>query len=173
MRVHPWAVVAVVVLIPSSVGAQVKIGHVDSETIIQQLPEAQDAQRQLDVLVAQWQNELQKMQSEWEKQYEDYDKKKLIMTDQTRVEMERLLIQQEKEIASFRNEKFGQNGQLFQKQDELMKPVQDRVFMAIQDVALEEDYDYVFDKSGDILLLYTNEEYDLTQRVLNRLQERK
>ena len=54
-----------------------------------------------------------------------------------------------------------------------MKPVQDRVFMAIQDVALEEDYDYVFDKSGDILLLYTNEEYDLTQKVLNRLQERK
>ena len=172
MRVHLWAVVAVVVLIPSSVGAQVKIGYVDSETIIQQLPEAQDAQRQLDVLVGQWQNELQKMQSEWEKQYEDYDKKKLIMTDQTRAETERLLMEQEKEIASFRNEKFGQNGQLFQKQDELMKPVQDRVFMAIQDVALEGDYDYVFDKSGDILLLYANEEYDLTRKVLNRLQER-
>ncbi|MFQ5799939.1 MAG: OmpH family outer membrane protein, partial [Bacteroidota bacterium] len=168
-----WSSVPMAIGIPEFVGAQVKIGYVDSETIIQRLPEAQDAQRQLDALVAGWQAELQKMQSEWQRKYEDYDKKKLIMTDRTRAETEGGLMELEKKIANYRNEKFGQNGEMFKKQDELMKPVHDKVFTAIQDVALEEDYDYVFDKSGDILLLYANEEYDLTQEVLSRLQERK
>lgn len=173
MRILLWMVAAAAILTSEFVRAQAKIGYVDSETIIQQLPEAQDAQRQLDGIVAEWQIESQKMQSEWERKYEDYDKKKLIMTDQTRAETERQLMELDKKIAAYRNEKFGQNGEMFKKQDELMKPVQDRVFNAIQDVALEEDYDFVFDKSGDILLLYTNEEYDLTQKVLSRLQERK
>ena len=176
MRVLRWTVAVAIPMaigIPEFVSAQVKIGYVDSETIIQRLPEAQDAQRQLDALVAGWQAELKKMQSEWERKYEDYDKKKLIMTDRTRAETERGLMELEKKIANYRNEKFGQNGEMFKKQDELMKPVHDKVFTAIQDVALERDYDYVFDKSGDILLLYANEEYDLTQEVLSRLQERK
>ncbi len=166
-----WAVAIAIFLVPGLLTSQVKIGYVDSDTIIQQLPEAQDAQRQLDALVAEWQNELQKMHAEWEQKYEDYDKKKLIMTDQTRAEMEKELAELDRKVAEYRNQKFGQNGEVFRKQEELMKPVQDRVFKAIQDVALEEDYDFVFDKSGDILLLYTNEEFDLTQKVLSRLQE--
>ena len=167
------AAVLMAIGIPQYVGAQVKIGYVSSETILQELPEAQDAKRQLDALVGKWQTELQEMESEWKRKYEDYDKKKLIMTDQTRAETESQLIELEKKIEKYRNEKFGQNGEVFNKQDDLMKPVQDKVFAAIQDVALEEGYDFVFDKSGDILLLYTNEEYDLTRKVLSRLQERK
>ena len=164
---------SVLVLIPNIVAAQVKIGYVNAETIIQQLPEAQDAQRQLDTLVTRWQSDLQKMQADWKQKFDDYDKKKLIMTDQTRAETERQLAQLDQSIAAFRSQKFGQNGEMFKKQDELMKPVQDKVFKAIQDVALEEQYDFVFDKSGDILLLYTNEQYDLTQKVLSRLQKQK
>ncbi|MBI3788085.1 MAG: OmpH family outer membrane protein [Ignavibacteriales bacterium] len=91
--------------------AQAKIGHVSSEAVMKQLPDAQDAQKQL----------------------------------------------------------FGQNGDMFNKQNELMKPVQDRVFKAIQEVALEEGYDYVFDKSGEILLMYANPKYDLTPKVLQKL----
>ena len=72
-------------------------------------------------------------------------------------------------IADFRNKKFGQNGDLFAKQNELMKPVQDRVFKAIQEVAVEETYDYVFDKSGEILLMYANTRFDLTPKVLAKL----
>ncbi len=152
------------------VSAQVKIGHVSSEAIMKELPDAQDAQRQLDALVVEWQNELQKMQQDWQRKFDEYDKKKLIMTDQRRADAEKELQASDRKIADYRNLKFGQNGELFNKQNELMKPVQDRVFKAIQDVAVEEGYDYVFDKSGEILMMYANEKNDLTAKVLDKLK---
>ena len=153
-----------------SVHAQMKLGHVSTEAVMKQLPDAQDAQKQLDALTAGWQDDLNKMQADWKKKFEEYDKKKLIMTDQRRADTERELRELDQKMAEFRNQKFGQNGELFAKQNELMKPVQDRVFKAIQEVALEEGYDYVFDKSGEILLMYTNIKYDLTEKVLAKLK---
>lgn len=150
--------------------AQMKIGHVSTEAIMKQLPDAQDAQKQLDALTAGWQEDLNKMQSDWKKKYDDYDKKKLIMTDQRRADAERELRELDQKMADFRNQKFGQNGELFAKQNELMKPVQDRVFKAIQDVSVEEGFDYVFDKSGEILLMYANPKYDVTDKVLAKLK---
>lgn len=150
--------------------AQAKIGWISSKAIMERLPEAQEAQRQLDALMADWQAELTKMQSEWQKKFEDYDKKKLILTEEGRAAAERELMELDKKIADFRTRKFGQNGELFQKQNDLMKPVQDKVFKAIQDVAKEEEYDYVFDKSGEILLMYSNDKYDLTAKVLEKLK---
>ena len=150
--------------------AQMKIGHVSTEAIMKQLPDAQDAQKQLDALTASWQEELNKMQDDWKKQYDEYDKKKLIMTDQRRADAEKELRELDQKMADFRNQKFGQNGELFAKQNELMKPVQDRIFKAIQDVAVEEGYDYVFDKSGEILLMYANPKYDITDKVLEKLK---
>jgi len=133
------------------------------------LPEAQDAQRQLDNLVADWQGELAKMQNEWQKKYQEYDKKKLILTDQARSEAEKELQELDKKIADYRNKKFGQNGELFNKQNELMKPIQNKIFKALQEIAQEDNYDYIFDKSGEILLMYTNDKYDLTEKVIERL----
>ncbi len=150
--------------------AQVKIGFLDSEAIMQKLPEAQDAQRQLDVLVSQWQGEITKMKNEWQRKYEEYDKKKLIMSDQTRADAEKELMDLEKREADYRNQKFGQNGEMFLKENELLKPVHNKIFKAIQEIAQELGYDYVFDKSGDILLLYANDKFDLTSKVLQKLQ---
>lgn len=164
--------VLVIGLLPGSprLMAQATIGWISSQTIMDKLPEAQEAQRQLDAVVHDWQNELTKMQNEWQKKYDDYDKKKLILTDQGRAAAEKELQELDKKIGEFRTRKFGQNGEMFVKQNEFMKPVQDKVFKAIQDVAKEEGYDYVFDKSGEILLMYTSEKYDLTQKVLERLK---
>lgn len=150
--------------------AQMKVGHVNSNAILKQLPDAQDAQKQLDALTATWQEDLNRMQNDWKRKFDDYDKRKLIMTEQRRAESERELRELDQRIVDFRNQKFGQNGELFTKQNDLMKPVQDRVFKAIQDVAREEGYDYVFDRSGEILLMYANEKYDLTQKVMDRLK---
>jgi len=150
--------------------AQVKIAYFNSEAIMKQLPDAQDAQKQLDQFVADWQQELNKMQDEWKKKFDEYDKRKLIMTEQRRSDTERELREMDQKIVDYRTLKFGQNGELFNKQNELMKPVQDRVFKAVQDVAHEDGYDYVFDKSGDILLMYANEKYDLTQKVFAKLK---
>jgi outer membrane protein len=149
--------------------SQVKVGYVDSETIMKQLPEAQEAQRKIDALVQQWQAELQKMKDEWKSKYDEYERRKLILTDEARAQMERELSELDRKIAEFQMQKFGPDGELYRKQDELIKPVQSKIFNAIKEVALEEGFDFVFDKSGEILLLYANEKYDLTQKVLNKL----
>ena len=150
--------------------AQMKIGYVDSDAIMDKLPDAQDAKQKLDAFVQEWQAELNKIENTWKTKYDDYEKRKLIMTDQTRAETEAELVKLEKQVSDYREKKFGTNGEMFQKQDELMKPVQNKVFSAIKDVAQEEDYDYVFDRSGDILLLYAKDKYDITVKVLNKLK---
>ena len=149
--------------------SQVKVGYVDSETIMKQLPEAQEAQRKIDALVQQWQDELQRMKDEWKSKYDEYERRKLILTDEARAQMERELSELDRKMAEFQMQKFGPDGELYRKQDELIKPVQSKIFNAIKEVALEEGFDFVFDKSGEILLLYANEKYDLTQKVLNKL----
>jgi outer membrane protein len=150
--------------------AQSKIGHINSEAIMTTLPEAIDAQKSLDVLVGQWEAELQKMQAEWKKKFDDFDKKKLILTDQARADQEKELRTLDQGIAEYRNKKFGQNGELFQKQNEVMKPIQNKIFKVLEEIAKDEGYDYIFDKSGEILLLFANEKRDLTQQVIQRMQ---
>ena len=156
-------------MLPIGLQAQVKIGYIDSEAIMKKLPEAQDAQKTLDQIVAGWQDELSKSQSQWQKKFEEYDRRKLIMSDQSRAAAERELMDMEKKINDFRTQKFGPNGDMLVKQNEMMKPIQDKIFKAIQDVALAENCDYIFDKSGQILLLYTNEKFDMTAKVLAKL----
>ena len=169
-RIRILGVAALAILCTGALFSQAKIGWVNSQAIMDRLPEAQDAQHQIDNIVTQWQSELAKMQNEWQKKYEEYDKKKLILTDQLRAQSEKDLQDMDKKIADYRTKKFGQSGELFTKQNELMKPVQNKIFKVIQDIAKEDGYDYVFDKSGDILLLYTNDKFDLTSKVFERLQ---
>ena len=157
-------------VIPSS--AQMKIGYINSEAIMQQLPEAQDAQKQLDAISTDWQTELTKMQTDLQHRFEDYDKKKLVMSDKRRAEIEKELQDLEKKMVDYRTAKFGANGELFSKQNELMKPVQDKLFKAVKDIADEGGYDYVFDKSSTTLLMYSNEKNDLTSKVLAKLQQK-
>jgi outer membrane protein len=156
--------------VPLLAFSQAKIAHINSESIMQTLPEAIDAQKTLDALVNQWEAEMQKMQAEWKKKFDDYDKKKLILTEQVRADQEKELRDMDAAIADFRNKKFGQNGELFQKQNEVMKPIQNKIFKVLEEMAKEDGYDYIFDKSGEILLLYSNDKLDLTQRVISRMQ---
>ncbi len=154
-----------------AVNAQLKIGYIDSDTIMKQLPDAQDAQKKLDAQIQEWQSQIKKMQREWKVKYDDYSKKKLTMSPMRRNEVEKELSDLENKIADFRNKKFGANGELFKKEQELMKPVQNKIFKAIQEVAKEKDLDFVFDRSGDILFLYAKEKYDITNLVLDKLKQ--
>jgi outer membrane protein len=160
-----------ILLITSSIAfAQLKIGYIDSDAIMDNLPDVQDARQKLDALIQEWQAELTKLENEWKTKYDDYEKRKLIMTDQTRSETEAALVQLETQIAQYREKKFGTSGELFQKQDELMKPVQNKIFGVLKEIAEQEDYDYVFDRSGDIMILFAKEKYDLTSQVLDKLK---
>ncbi len=164
-------IVITFLLITTSISfAQLKIGYIDSDAIMDNLPDVQDARQKLDASIQEWQAELNKLEADWKSKYDDYEKRKLIMTDQTRAETEAALVQLETQIAQYREKKFGTNGELFQKQDELMKPVQNKIFVALKEIAEKEDYDFVFDRSGDIMILFAKEKYDLTAQVLEKLK---
>ncbi|MCC6549655.1 MAG: OmpH family outer membrane protein [Ignavibacteriaceae bacterium] len=150
--------------------AQITIGYVDSDTVLDKLPDAQDARQQLDQIIQEWQAELQTLEKEWKTKYDDYDKRRLILTDEARMQIEAELVKMEQKIVEYREKKFGTNGELFTKQDELMKPVQNRVFNAITAVAKELDLDFVLDRSGGVLILYAKEEHDITAQVLEKLK---
>jgi outer membrane protein len=150
--------------------AQQKIGYVDSKVIIESLQDAKDAQANLDNIVGRWKSELKQLNDSLAAIKEDYEKKKLVLTEKARQQREDDIKNLDKRINDYKLQKFGENGEYFQKQNELMKPVQDKVFKAIQDVAKEGSYDFVIDRSSQLMLLYMNEKYDLTQKVIKKLE---
>lgn len=163
-------ILSALLLLASLSTAQPKIGYVDSDTIMKQLPEAQDTQKKLDAIIKEWQEELSKMEADWKARYDDYEKRKLILSEQKRIEIEKELVQIEDQISKYRQDKFGVQGELFRKQEELMKPIQNRIFNVIQEVAKENEYDFIFDRSGDLIFLFAKEEYDVTKLVLEKLK---
>jgi len=150
--------------------AQLKIGYVDSDTILDNSPDMQDARQKIDALIQEWQTEIRRMENELKAKQDDYEKRKLIMTDETANEARAEIAKLEKDLADYREKKFGANGELFQKQDEFMKPIQNKVLNIIQEIATEEELDYVFDRSGDIIFLFAKPDYDLTAKVIERLK---
>ncbi|MEK7819464.1 MAG: OmpH family outer membrane protein [Bacteroidota bacterium] len=152
--------------------AQQKIAFVVSESIIKELTEAQEAQKQIEAISQDWQNELKKMQDELNKQFDEYDRRKLMMSDRKRSEEEKLLQEFDAKMVDYRQKKFGTNGELFQKQNEMMKPIQEKILKAIKDVSTQLEYDYVLDRSSSTLLMYSNEKHDITQKVLEKLQQK-
>lgn len=157
-------------LISSFSIAQLKIGYVDSDTIMDNTPDVQDARQKIDALIQEWQTELRRMENELKAKQDDYEKRKLIMTEQTSSEALAEIAKLQKEIGDYRDKKFGANGELFQKQNELMKPIQNKIFTIIQELATEENLDFVFDRSGDIVFLFAKPDYDLTSKVIEKLK---
>jgi len=165
-----FAVIFALIFFAGASFSQQKIGYVDSKVILETLQDARDAQTNLDNMVQKWKLELQSLNDSLFIMKDDYDKKKLILTEKIKQQKEEELKLQEKKITDFKQNKFGESGEYFQKQTELMKPVQDRVFKAIQDVAKEGGYDFVIDRSTQLMLLYMNDRYDLTQKVIKKLE---
>lgn len=168
-KLFPVIIILLIVL-SSSLSAQLKIGYVDSETIMQKLPDAQDARQKLDNMVSGWKTELIKMQSELKNKQADFEKKNLIMSEKIKKEKKDELLKLTRSIDLFRTRKFGTRGELYLKQDQLMKPIQNKVFTAIKEVAKDEDLDFVFDRTSDVTLLFAKEKYDITNLVLEKLK---
>jgi len=169
MKIKAFLIIALL-LFSAEIYAQAKIGYVDSKVIIENMQDAKDAQVNLDNLVSVWKSEIQQMNDSLVLIKDDYEKKKIILTENVKKQKEEGIKGLEIRITEFKLAKFGENGEYFQKQNELMKPVQDKMFKAIQDVAKEGDYDYVFDRSSQLMLLFMNEKYDLTQKVIKKLE---
>ncbi len=157
-------------LCAASMQAQLKIGYIDSDFIRKQLPDFQDVDKRMDTYVKEWNDEIAKMEKNWKEKYDDYDKRKLLLSDQKRVELEAELQALEKKMIDLRQSKYGPSGDFQKKQEELLKPVLDKVNKAVKKVAEENNFDFIFDRSGDILFIYAKEQYDVTNLVLEKLK---
>ncbi|HMS63615.1 MAG TPA: OmpH family outer membrane protein [Ignavibacteria bacterium] len=162
-------IVFVLLILSGDIYSQTKVGYIDSKKILESMQDSRDAKQRLDMLVAQWQTELNVLQDSLKILKSDYEKKKLILTEQLKIQTENQINELESRVTNFKVQKFGENGEYFQKQTEFMKPVQDRVFKAIETVAKDGKYDYVFDRNTDVMLMYVNEDYDLTMKVINEI----
>ncbi len=155
-------------LITLSVNAQ-KFGYIDSDYILKKLPEYSKAEKELNMLSSKWQAEIEKMKKEYEKMQTDFKAEEILLTEEMKKERLDTLAGREKAIKEYQKKIFGFEGMIFLKRQELMKPVQDKVFEAVEKVAKSKSLQIIFDKSGDLVMVYTNPIHDYTDYVLEEL----
>ena len=149
--------------------AQHKIAYIDSRKIYQNYPEFTTAQQSLDRLAQQWEQDLSDRANALVDMKEEYEARKLLYTSESRQEKQNEIAAAEAEYDRMRIQYFGPEGQLFHQQEQILRPIQERVLTVIQEVAEGEGYDYVFDRDGDFIFLYANESLDITDLVLEEL----
>ncbi|MBO9702317.1 MAG: OmpH family outer membrane protein [Sporocytophaga sp.] len=155
-------------LITLSVNAQ-KFGYIDSDYILKKLPEYAKAEKELNMLSSKWQADIEKMKKEYEKMQTDFKAEEILLTEDMKKERLDTLAGREKAIKEYQKKIFGFEGMIFLKRQELMKPVQDKVFEAVEKVAKAKSLQIIFDKSGDLVMVYTNPIHDYTDYVLEEL----
>lgn len=146
-----------------------RFAYVDTEYILDMLPEYKSAQKQLDLISEQWEKEMETMRAEIDKMIKDLQAEMVLLTDDMRKKREEIIKQKENELKDFRNKKFGYEGELFKKRAELIKPIQDKVFEACQKIAKANALDFIFAKSTEMIMLYSNAKYDKSDEVLQEL----
>ncbi|HEU4716871.1 MAG TPA: OmpH family outer membrane protein [Bacteroidia bacterium] len=163
--------IALVIALIASTGfsyAQ-KFCFVDTDYILNQSPDYQKAQQTLNDLSVQWQKEVEEKYAEIDALYKNYQQDQLLLTDDLRQKREAEIVQKEKDAKDFQKQKFGVDGELFKKRQELIKPIQDQVYNAVKQMAEKGGYAIVFDKAGDMTMLYTNPKYDKSDEVIDIL----
>tara|TARA_B100001059_G_scaffold51705_1_gene45353 strand:+ start:4432 stop:5055 length:624 start_codon:yes stop_codon:yes gene_type:complete len=146
-----------------------KFAYVDSEYVLSQIPKYKSAQLQLNELSAQWQLEFETKFLEIDKLRKDLQVEKVLLTRDMQISREKEITKKENEAKKFQQDKFGTEGELFQKKSELIRPIQDKVYDAINKVAKNNGLDFIFDKSGELLMLVSNSKYDRSDEVLEEL----
>ena len=146
-----------------------KFGYVDSEFVLSKMPAYANAQKELDRLSTNWQKEIETMYKDIEKMYKNYQAEEVLLTEKMKKERQDAIVTKEQEVKEYQKKIFGFEGQLFKKRQELVKPVQDKVFEAVEKVAKAKSLQVIFDKSGDLVMIYTNPIHDYTDYVLEEL----
>ena len=149
--------------------AQQKIGYVDTEFILQQVPEYATVQQNLDRLGAEWRTELNRMQQEIDASFQEYQSRELLYTAEERQAKQEEIIRKEEELEQFRIRHFGPEGELFKRQEQMMRPIQERILEAVEESATSGGYDYVLDKSSSTIFLFYRDQYDLSIDVLEEM----
>ena len=164
-----FSLVALFCLLAPAASAQQRVAYVDTEYIFGRLPEYQTVQQQLNRQAQQWEGELSELRREVDELFREYQARELLYTSEERQRRRDDIVRQEEEIERLRNRYFGPEGEYFTQQETLMRPLQERLLEAIEAVAEEQNFDYVFDKGGDFLFLFARPQYDLSDRILEEL----
>lgn len=162
-------VLLAVFLIAGTFAMAQKYAFVDTEYILENIPAYNAAQEQLDQVSRQYQKELETMHSEIEQMYKDFQAEAVLLSEDMKRKREDVIISKEKEYKSLQRKYFGPNGDLYKKRQGLVKPIQDDIFNAVQELAAGGSYAVIFDKAGGLSMLYTNPKYDLSDQVLEKL----
>lgn len=167
MRSLALALALLLALAPAA--AAQKLGYVDSQTILPLLPEYQSARQEVDRMAAQWQSELTAMEGEIAGLEREYQARELLFTQAEREGRVQEIEARRTELTQLRRRHFGPDGDLFREEQQRMRPVQERVLLAVETVAEEGGYDFVFDRGGEVAFLYARPTFNLTDLVLEEL----
>jgi len=144
-----------------------KIGYVNSETIIKELPEAKDSQTKLESILKGWQEEIEKRGAALQTKYEEYQKQSNMLNESAKQAKQKELVEEEQKLNQYRQEK---QQELKVQQEKIMKPIQEKVFKAIATVAKEQKLAFVLDRATEVPVLYADPQYDYTFKVLDMLK---
>lgn len=153
----------------TSLSAQ-KIASIDMERILASITEYQDAQEQLDQLAAKWQQDINQQYDQIKGMYNKYQAEQVLLTPEQRDQREEEIIAKEKSVQRMQRERFGPEGALFQRRQELVKPIQDAVYEAVESYARTRGYDFIFDRAGAAGIIFGSDEYDKTDDILRALR---
>ncbi len=156
--------------------SNIRIGYVDTEYILENVPEYKESLSQLDQKVQKWKSEIDLKLRDIEKKKLDLRNERVLLTKELIEEKEEDIKIEEAEILDYQQKRFGPGGDLFIQKKTLIEPVQDQVLVAIQELAKNKKYDFIFDKSADVVMLFSNKRYDLSEyiiRTLTRTAKRK
>ncbi|MBN1481495.1 OmpH family outer membrane protein [candidate division KSB1 bacterium] len=175
MKTKKWAMIVSTLLIfllsmSVNVFAQ-KLGYINSSQILAQYKEAQDAQEQLDKINREWEAEGRELQNQFQELGQQLESQSLLLSEERQREKQAELQALYQKIQQFQNEKWGQSGEFFRKQEEIMKPIYDKINAAIQKVGEEERYDYVFDTVAGNIVYVSDSSNDLTEFVIEELEK--
>ncbi len=161
---------ALIMAIPAQhAQAQQKIGYIDSDYILSNMPEYATIQQQLDRMAQTWQTELDEMKADLDEKFREYQARELLYTNEERQRRRQEILREEEDLERLRVKYFGPEGDIFLQQEQLMRPVQEKILQAIDGVATSEGYDYIFDSSGEFLFMFKRDQYNLSDSVLREL----
>ncbi|NCI48421.1 OmpH family outer membrane protein [Sediminibacterium roseum] len=142
---------------------------IDTKYILSKIPEYRDADTKLQAIGAQWQKEIDDKQTALDKMYKNYEAEQFMLTEELKKKREDELFVREKEVRELQKKRFGYEGDLFKERQKMVKPVQDKVYNAIQKMAIAKAYDFVLDKSEGITIIFADPKLDKSEDVLKEL----
>lgn len=163
-------IVAVVAILMASTAIYAqKFAYVDMDYILNKMPSYIDAQKQLDKIADGWQKEVEAKMKDVDDMYKQFQSEQVLMTEPMKQQKMKDIEAKEKEVKDFQKDKFGPNGELFKKRQELVKPIQDKIYDEIQKYATAKGYDVIFDRSSGPTMLFANEKLNKSQEILDAL----